>query len=51
MEKLPNVHALLRSAQIWNPHPPQNHLEHTTNARVHKTKEKHSTCTKDMVEP
>ena len=30
---------------------PQNHLEHTTNARVHKTKENHSTCTKDMVEP
>ena len=28
---------------------PQNHLEHTTSARVHKTK--HRTCTKDMVEP
>ena len=22
MKKLPNVHALMRSAQIWNPHSP-----------------------------
>ena len=51
MEKLPNVHALLRSAQIWNPHSPQNHLEHATSASVHKAKANDSTCTKDMVEP
>ena len=30
---------------------PQNHLEPTTSASVHKAKAKHSTCTKDMVEP
>ena len=30
---------------------PQNHLEHTTSARVYKTKINHSTCTKDIVEP
>ena len=23
MKKLPNIHALLRSAQIWNPHSPK----------------------------
>ena len=50
MEKLPNVHAQLRSAQIWNPHF-QNHLEHATSANMHKEKANHSTCTKDMVEP
>ena len=50
MKKLPIVHALLRSAQIWNPLP-QNHLEHATSASVHKAKANHSTCTKDMVEP
>ena len=30
---------------------PQNHLEHSTSARVHNAKANHSTCTKDVVEP